>query len=139
MDDFSGVKVALILGNQLIAIQRDNKPGLAYAGMWDLPGGGRDAGETPFATVAREVQEELGITLREQSVRWLKAYPALKDPQQISYFMVVTITDSDVAAIQFGNEGIGWRLVSLNTFMADGDVIEPLKQHLNNYLAIAGE
>lgn len=40
--------------------QRDDKPGLAFAGMWTFFGGAVEDGETPEQAVYREVAEELG-------------------------------------------------------------------------------
>src|SRR5258708_18449267 len=100
--DFLGVKVALLLNNSLLVIQRDNKPGLRFAGLWDFPGGGREDDESPFACAAREIKEELDIDLQESSILFQEVYPAMHDPTIKAYFMVVRITEKDVSAIAFG-------------------------------------
>lgn len=41
---------------------RDDLPTISAAGQWSLFGGRVEEGETPAATVLREVQEELSIT-----------------------------------------------------------------------------
>jgi 8-oxo-dGTP diphosphatase len=53
---------------QVLLAQRP--PGKAYAGYWEFPGGKLEAGETPAAALARELHEELGITVRRASP-WL--------------------------------------------------------------------
>lgn len=49
-------------GRFLMASRPDGKP---YAGWWEFPGGKLEADETVLETLAREYDEELGVTVRE--------------------------------------------------------------------------
>ena len=49
-------------GRVLIAKRPDGK---ALAGLWEFPGGKVEAGERPEQTLIRELDEELGITVKE--------------------------------------------------------------------------
>ena len=62
---FGGAKIALLCDDRLLVYQRDDKPGIPWPGLWDLPGGGRENGETPLQCVQRETQEEFGVAIAE--------------------------------------------------------------------------
>ena len=51
---------ALILDDQkrFLLVKEDN-------GLWELPGGGIDHGDTPLETIKREIKEEMGIDVLE--------------------------------------------------------------------------
>jgi len=49
-------------GRVLIAQRPAGRP---MAGLWEFPGGKVEAGETPEATLIRELKEELGIIVNE--------------------------------------------------------------------------
>jgi 8-oxo-dGTP diphosphatase len=55
----NAASVALIDRDKVLLIQRARKP---YFGMWSLPGGRVEPGETPEQTAQREVLEEVGLT-----------------------------------------------------------------------------
>ncbi|MFD4266360.1 (deoxy)nucleoside triphosphate pyrophosphohydrolase [Rhodococcus sp. NPDC058481] len=50
---------AIIAGGRLLLAQRVGPPELA--GMWELPGGKIEPGETPAQGLRRELREELGV------------------------------------------------------------------------------
>ncbi|HEX8227559.1 MAG TPA: NUDIX hydrolase [Candidatus Saccharimonadales bacterium] len=134
VDNFTGVKIALLLGSELLIIQRDDIPGLSFAGLWDFPGGGRDAGETPFECIAREVDEELGIRLLPEIIIWQRTFPSMLEPGMIAYFMVARISQSDVDNVRFGDEGQGWKLMPVDQFMQLEDAVPYLKPRMQAYL-----
>ena len=58
------VAVALVdPDNRVLIAQRP--PGKQLAGLWEFPGGKLDAGERPEAALIRELDEELGISVKE--------------------------------------------------------------------------
>jgi len=46
---------------RVLAAQRG--PGMSHAGLWELPGGKIEPGESPEAALAREIREELGLAV----------------------------------------------------------------------------
>ena len=132
--DFVGVKAALLWNDELFVYQRDNKPGLRFAGLWDFFGGGREEHETPFECLRRELEEELEIGIIEPQVVFAKKFPAMHDATLDAYFMVVRLNEAQVRGYKFGNEGIRCKFVKIGDFMADNEAVPDLKPRLLSYL-----
>jgi mutator protein MutT len=56
----NAASVALIDRDKVLLIQRARKP---YFGMWSLPGGRLEPGETPEQAAEREILEEVGLSV----------------------------------------------------------------------------
>lgn len=62
------VAVALIDTQQRVLLAQ-RPQGKAMAGLWEFPGGKVEQGEAPEAALVRELQEELGIQVRQPLLR----------------------------------------------------------------------
>ena len=136
---FSGAKVALTCGDRLVVYRRDDKPTIPWPGLWDLPGGGREGAEAPEACVLREVEEEFGLVLRAARITWRRSYPSLTEPGQLAWFFAAPITEAEVAAISFGEEGQYWTMMSCADFLVLPDALPQLQDRLRDYLKTRGE
>lgn len=57
------VVAAAMIDRQGRVLVQQRPPGKPMAGLWEFPGGKVDPGELPEAALARELAEELGITI----------------------------------------------------------------------------
>ncbi|MFO7888815.1 MAG: NUDIX domain-containing protein [bacterium] len=61
-----GVSIIFINDNhEVLLLLRDNKTSIPYPNMWDLPGGHVETGEKVEFCIIREMEEEMGITLKD--------------------------------------------------------------------------
>jgi len=132
---FMGAKIALVCGRRLVTYRRDDKPSSPWPGLWDLPGGGREGGETPAQCALREVEEEFGLVLAPARIHWCRRYPSALVAGQVSYFMAASIDEAEIAAIRFGDEGQYWRMMEATEFLAHPQAIGHLQQRFSDYVA----
>jgi 8-oxo-dGTP diphosphatase len=64
------VAAAVILRADGDVLLAQRPPGKPYAGYWEFPGGKLERGESPAGALARELHEELGLTVR-RAAPWL--------------------------------------------------------------------
>ena len=127
-----GAKLALFVGDPLVVIERDTHPGLTWPGAWDLPGGGREPGETPLGCALRETREELSLAVPPQSVTWGRCYQNSID--QAVWFFAARLPAVHGAEIALGDEGQSWAYMSAPEFLRHANAVHPFKTRLNDYL-----
>lgn len=64
------VVAALVRGGRVLLVHRSPNR-RAYPGVWDLPGGHIETGETELAALTREMHEELGVQIATGSATHL--------------------------------------------------------------------
>ena len=137
LTDFQGCKIALICGDKVLTILRDDKDDIPCPNMWELPGGGREGDESPFECVEREVFEELGIHLTEDCLLWSKVYPSMLFADKQSVFLVGQLTQNQFDNITFGDEGQGCQLMTVEEFLSSSQVVPQLQERLKDYLKVS--
>jgi 8-oxo-dGTP diphosphatase len=113
---FHGAKLALVRGDDLIVILRDDIPTIPWPGFWDFPGGGREGDESPLDCALRELREELSFDLDPALICWEHVETDAKG--ELVWFFVARVDDLDLACVKLGDEGQEWRLMSINQYLS---------------------
>lgn len=131
---FSGAKIAVLHDGHVLIYQRDDKPGIPWPGLWDLPGGGRENGETPMTCAFRETWEEFTLELDPAWVVWSKVYPGQALNGLDSWFLVAEVPAGTFEQVVFGDEGQRWEVSTVAAFLAREDAIGHLQSRLQEFL-----
>ena len=127
--DFVGAKIVLLIGDRLLTLLRDDIPGISYPGWWDMPGGGREEGESPEACVLRETREEFGLVLGADVLAWRAVFHSPSTGGQAFWFAAQLPAGAD-RDIAFGDEGQGWLLMSPEAWLAHPRAIPHFKSRV---------
>jgi 8-oxo-dGTP diphosphatase len=128
--DFVGAKAALFCGASVLTCLRDDRPGLPWPGLWDLPGGGREGDEGPEECLVRELWEEFGLTLPPERLVWRRVFPSIMDATRASVFFGGLLAPEEVEAIRFGEEGQGWELMAVSAFLAHERAVPEMQRRV---------
>lgn len=132
--DFSGAKLAVLAGGKVLTLLRDDRPGLPYAGLWDLPGGGREGAEAPLDCALREAWEETGVRVDRRSVAWQRVYRGSGGALP-RWFFVAEPGWLALPTPRLGTEGQEVRWMPVEAFLERGDAIAHLQERLAAYRA----
>ncbi|WP_081698921.1 NUDIX domain-containing protein [Marinobacter sp. EVN1] len=101
---FSECKIAYIYEGRILVYKRYNNINIPYAGLWDLPGGGRDGKESPEQCMLRELEEEFSISLDVSRLIYKRKYAG----KNTTFFYAAYGEQAEVDGIVFGPEGQCW-------------------------------
>ncbi|UUQ64967.1 NUDIX hydrolase [Pseudomonas fuscovaginae UPB0736] len=131
---FSGAKLALICGDQLLTYLRDQKDSIPYPGHWDFAGGGREGEESPSECALRELDEEFSLQIDAERIEWARRYPSVTQPGSQSWFLVGQLSEAEIATIRFGDEGQYWRMMPIAEYLTHPLGVPYLQERLCDYL-----
>lgn len=131
--DAMGSKGLVFVGERLLVYRRDTNTDV-YPLCIDLPGGRPENNETPFETFAREVHEEFGLTINKEDIETAHRYASIAKEGKFAWFPVVRLPKEVEKNIVFGDEGVGYMLMSVNDFLDVKDVWPMLQERAKDYL-----
>jgi 8-oxo-dGTP diphosphatase len=100
------VAAALCIKNGAILVAR-RKAGCALAGYWEFPGGKREAGETLFDCLVREIREELGADCTARQV-FAEAVSRNEDGTDAAIVYGITADVSDAPFKMTAHDAFAW-------------------------------
>ena len=135
---FSGAKIILFRGDDMLVYLRDDTPSIPYPGQWDLPGGGREGDESPVACALRETVEEFGLHLAPERIGFARRRASERAGGKDTWMLAAELDDGDIAGIVFGDEGQRWQLMPMRDFIAHPGAVDFLRERVAEFLQWRG-
>jgi len=130
---FNGTKGMVFIGDKMLTYRRDNKTN-KFPLLIDLPGGGREEGESPFDTFQRELFEEFGVEIKRNDICDSYQLQSADEPDKKSFFVITKPLKIALEDIHFGDEGVEWMLMTPEEFVSRADGIERQQKRVAKYI-----
>lgn len=124
------VAVALVDQGRQVLMQR-RRSDRQHGGLWEFPGGKLEAGETAVSGLIREIEEELGIALKEDELVWLDQ---AEDPESGIVITLYTCRNWVGEPCCLDAEAIGWFASAQIADLALPPLDRPLAAALEQWL-----
>ena len=132
-DDFVAAKLILTCGEDLLVLLRDDFDHIPFPAKWDLPGGGREDGESAVTCALRELREEFGLSLSPDR---LDCGTAFRAEGGCAIFFTGRLEPSEIAEIRFGDEGQDWRLMPVAEYVTHPDSVPHFRGRVARCLGV---
>lgn len=136
--DYHGAKVALICGDAVAAILRDDRSDIPFPAFWDLTGGGREGDEPAVTCALREAREELGLAVPPERILWRRFYPETMTERIPVWFFVAPITRVESSQVALGAEGQAWQMMPIRRFLTHPKSVPHLRDRLETFVIETG-
>ena len=133
---FHVVVCAILINHDKKIFLARRSPNKKLGGKWEFPGGKLELGEEPEAALAREIREELSVTIKNPQLLHLKPYAYPHGNVLILFYTCLNFTDEP--KIQESDHDLcGWYdfedLKSLDLLPANAEALDKLKNNLSSF------
>lgn len=118
------VAVAIVIDEKVLLVKRSLSSTVG-SGMWQIPGGKVDAGESPLNAAEREICEELGLYLDEVAFIHVSTIKTknLKNNNMMNLFLYMyRANDTLLSDIALNSENEEWEMLPLSSIISDSKV-----------------
>ena len=116
---------------KILLFLRDDKPGLPYSNMWDVPGGHVEENEIPKECIVREMKEEMNLDLHDFQ---LLCQTEFDDRIEYTYWKKADLNTDEIDLME--GQRLKWftQQEAIDTKLAYGfnQIVEEFYQIINN-------